>query len=302
MSYTLVLPVLGNTPGIEIDEATYGALRIAKRVLSNSLAIEKKYEILLSNYLEFEQQILQVTSTYMIRGMPLSVSDAHEMMTLDVRLMIDLRIVNLLTAARLYLDHLSGHARDCLPSQSDTSCTVKLLREAEYESKLEYRFMEELRNHVQHRGLAVHLVGLPLSLTELGEKGLREYSLRILTLKPTLVSEGKFKKRVLNEIPDEVDLKLATRCYVESLSNIHIEIRKLIKESVDHSRQQIEDAFCKYNKEYEQNVSRLQVWKKDGEDVVESDWLFLEDDDIRKRLQERNRKLFNLQKRFVTNK
>lgn len=302
MKYLLLLPILGNTPEIEIDEADFWALIEAKKVLSNCLSMEKKYEILLSNYLDFEQQILQVTASHMIRGTPRSVPETHQMMSLDVRLMIDLRLVNLLSSARLYVDHLPGHIRGCLPGQSDTTWLVKSLCAAEYESKLEYRFMEALRNHVQHRGLAVHEVGLPWRLTDPGGERLREYSLRILSLKSRFELEGKFKKQVLNEIPDEIDLKSATRCYIESLSNIHIELRKLIDNSVAQSRRKIEDAFCLYHRSYDREVTSLKIWKLIGEEIVKSEWLFLGGDDIRKKLQARNGSLSNLDKRFVTNK
>ena len=302
MKYILWSPIAGDTPKVEIDEADYWALIEAKKVLFSCLSIEKKYEILLSNYLEFEQQILHVTASRMIRSFPPSVYEAHLMIDLDVRLMMDLRLVNLLTSARLYLDHLSGHMKECLPRESYTTCPVGSLRAVEYESKPEYRFMEALRNHVQHRGLAVHLVKLPEGWTDIGEEGLLEFSLGILSLKSVFESDGKFKRRVLNEIQDETDLKLATRCYIESLSNIHIKIRELIADSVSQSRRKIEDAFCQYQEEYKRDVTMLQMWHVVGEKIVESDSLFLEGDDIRKKLQERNGKLSNLHKRFATNK
>ena len=162
--------------------------------------------------------------------------------------------------------------------------------------------METLRNHVQHRGLAVHLVKLPTRWTDPSEDGLLEYSLGILSLKLELELDGKFKRQILDEIPNEVDLKLYTRCYIESLSNIHIEIRKLIANSVSQSRRKIEDAFCQYQVEYKQDVTMVQVVQVLGEEIVESDSLLLERDDIRKKLEERNGKLSNLHKRFATNK
>jgi len=189
MRYILCLPFLGETREVEIDEADYWALIEAKKVLFNCFSIEKKYEILLSNYLEFEQQILHVTASQMIRGLPPSTYEARQTIELDIRLMIDLRLVNLLTSARLYLDHLSGHIRECLPQQSNITCLVKSLCSVEYDNRPEYRFMEALRNHVQHRGLAVHLVKLLSRWTDPSEEGLLEYSLGILSLKLEWQSE-----------------------------------------------------------------------------------------------------------------
>ncbi len=302
MKYILHLQTKRDAPQVEIDEENYRALLEAKKVLFNCLSIEKKYEILLSNYLEFEQQILHVTASQMIRDFPRSTNEAYLLIDLEVRLMIDLRLVNLLTSARMYLDHLSGHLRECLPHKSDTKSVIKSLRSAEYESKVEYRFMEELRNHVQHRGLAVHMVKLPKQWTDCGEERLLEFSLGILSQKSELELDKGFKKQVLDEIPNEVDLKLFTRSYIESLSNIHMEIRKLIKDSVAQSRRKIKEAFCQYQTNYNENVKLLEVLKVDGEEIVKSESLFLERDDIRKKLEERNGSLTNLQKRIATNK
>lgn len=292
MKYLLLLPVLGDTPEIEIDESTYLAYKDAKEVLLNCLAIEKKYEMLLLNYLELEQQGWQIASSRMIRGFPDSF--------FEDRLMLDLRLANLLTTARIYLDQLPGHVRECLPHQCNTVSTVKTLCAAEYDSKWEYRFMEALRNHVQHHGLPVHFISSTLRRTEPGEDGLTEYSLKFASQKSKLKKNGKFKQQVLDEISDEVDLKLVTRCYVESLSNVHIEIRKHIAESVDQARQRIEDAFCQYREVYEERLIWLEAQKVDGSEVTEKVSLLLSNDDIRIQLQRRNSRLSNLQRSFAT--
>ena len=302
MKYLLLLPVLADTPELEIDETAFLAYRRAKNVLFNCLSIEKKYEILLSNYHEFEQQILHVTASHMTRGIPRSPHDFRLMIDLDFKLMIDLRLVNLLTSARLYLDQLSGHVRDCLPHQSNTEKCVKSLCAAEYDNKLDYRFMEALRNHVQHCGLAVHVVSMSEGYSVVESERLIKHSLEFRTRKSELAMDGNFKRAVLDEIPEEVDLKLATRGYIESLSNVHNEIRNIIAGSVEQARQTIEDAFCQYKEVYEQDVEWLVVQKKDGEEVVERVSLTLWGDDIRKTLQERNSRLAKLQMRFATNR
>lgn len=81
-----------------------------------------------------------------------------------------------------------------------------------------------------------------------------------------------------------------------------MEIRKLIKDSVAQSRRKIKEAFCQYQTNYNENVKLLEVLKVDGEEIVKSESLFLERDDIRKKLEERNGSLTNLQKRIATNK
>lgn len=302
MKYLMLQSVPGDTTEIEIDESTYLAYKTAMEVLSSCLAIEKKYEILLSNYLELERQILQITSSQMIRGLPVTPSDFYLMAEVNIRLMLDLRLVNLLTSARLYLDQISGHVRECLPHRCNTDSIVSSLCAVEYDSKWEYRFMEALRNHVQHRGLAVHEISPSEGWTEVGGERHIEYSLGFRSLKSKFALEKKFKKQVLHEIPDKVDLKSASRCYIESLNIIHTEIRDLITESVDQSRKKIEDAFSKYNQVFKNDVTWFEACQFNGSEISDKTPMTLRGDDIRLQLQERNRRLPNLQKRFATNR
>lgn len=53
MKYMLRKDVLAIVPEIEITEDEYTQLKQAHTILSNALEIEEKYEILISNYLDF---------------------------------------------------------------------------------------------------------------------------------------------------------------------------------------------------------------------------------------------------------
>src|SRR5688500_18573447 len=60
--------VLALVPEIEIDQARYQEYRRARYVLTNGLAIEEKYEIVVANYLELEQEVLRIAANDMVRG------------------------------------------------------------------------------------------------------------------------------------------------------------------------------------------------------------------------------------------
>ena len=150
MKYILCKNVLGNVPEIEISESEYCAFQKARNILSNALEIEEKYEIVISNYLDFEQEILIATTKYMIRE-HLDYSDFFK-----VRLGFNIKLVNLLTAIRLYVDQLNQNVTECLSGNKKNKDDVKKLFSKEYDENLYYRFMEALRNYVQHRGIPVH--------------------------------------------------------------------------------------------------------------------------------------------------
>jgi len=67
MKYLLRKDVLGKVPEIEITAEEYAEFEKARNILSNALAIEEKYEIVIANYLDFEKQILDATASYMVR-------------------------------------------------------------------------------------------------------------------------------------------------------------------------------------------------------------------------------------------
>lgn len=294
MKYILRKAVSGKVPEIEISEREYFELQKARNVLSNALAIEEKYEIVISNYIDFEQGILNATTSYMIRDY-LDYSDFFKF-----RLGLNVRLVNLLTAVRLYVDQLNQDITECLADNPDTKDDVKKLFSKEYDESHYYRFMEALRNYVQHRGIPVHWAQQGSRWTSLDDDRLLEYSLEFAAERSYLEEDKKMKKSVLAEIDEKVDLKAATRSYIESISRVHDSARSMIAETTISSRELIENAHRTYSKECSDNLVSLCAWKLDDTNQIASIPLLLDWDDVRVKLQKRNRKLTNLSKRYAT--
>jgi hypothetical protein len=294
MRYLLRKAVLGNVPEIEITAEEYSEYENARKILLNALAIEEKYEIVVTNYLDFEKQILDTTTSYMVRE-HLDYSDFFE-----VRLGLNIRLVNLLTAARLYVDQLNQNVRNCVLGISGAKDAVKKLFSKECDENKEFRFMEALRNYVQHRGLPVHWTQQGGRWTSLENDGFLEYSMELCAQRSYLEEDREFNKKVLAELDEKIDLKAATRCYVESISNVHESARSLISESVTSARELIEKAHRRYVSIYNESLVGLSACACSDEGMVSSIPLLLDWDDVRVKLQKRNRKLTNLRKRYVT--
>lgn len=286
--------ILGNVSKIEISESEYLEFQKARNTLSNALAIEEKYEIVISNYLDFEQEILNVTTKYMIRE-HLDYSDFFQ-----VRLGLNAKLVNLLTTVRLYTDQLNQNVTECLDDKRNTKDKVKGLFSKEYNENQYYRFMEALRNYAQHRGIPVHWTQQNRRWTSLEDDGLMEYSIELASQRTYLEEDEKMKKTVLAEMDDKVDLKAATRSYVESISRVHDSARNMIADSTDCSRKIIEEAHRRYSKKYSDSLVGLSASKWDGHKQIASISLLLDWDDVQINPQKRNRKLINLSKRYAT--
>src|SRR4029453_12971123 len=109
MKYILRKDVRNEVPEITITEADYVAYKASRNALLNGFAIEEKYEILISNYLECENEILVAASAASMVRNHIGYSDFF-----GFRLGLNLRLVNLLTSVRLYIDQVGQHVPEWL--------------------------------------------------------------------------------------------------------------------------------------------------------------------------------------------
>jgi hypothetical protein len=296
MKYLLRKVMWDKVPEIEITATEYAAFERARSVLTNALTIEQKYEIIITNYLAFEKEILDATALAMIRE-PLDYSDAFE-----IQLRLNIGLANLLTAARLYEDSLSQNVRECIPDAPDAEYNVKGLFSKEYNENKEYRFMKALRNYVQHRGMPIHLTEHESRWTSLNDDSFLEYRMELASERRYLGEDPIFKekKRFFAELDEKIDLKAATRSYVESISNVHESVRTVIAETVSRAKELIEDAHRQYAAVYNGTLVGLSACQLTDDGQVSVIPILLDWDNIRMKLQQRNRKLINLRKRYVT--
>lgn len=296
MKHVLRISVPEEYPEVPITAEDFQALRVAREVLSNALALEQKYEIIRGNYIQFEKRCLEISCDRM------TCFDNSYSGFFGIQLDLNICLVNLLTSTRLYTDGLAPHVKVCISADQDAANKVKVLLREQYDRNLNYRFMEALRNYVQHRGLPVHFTQHGSKWTSLEDDGLLEYSIYVASDRAKLEEDPKFKKPVLKDFGERIDLVHTTRCYVESISNIHESIRNLVASSVSAARSEIESMHSRYTQVYKGDLTGLaaEVWS-DGQ-LQSSLPLLLDWDDIRINLQERNPKLTNLSKRYVTNR
>jgi hypothetical protein len=291
--YILRIGALGQFPELEIDKARFERLGVSRSTLSHALAIEEKYEIIISNFLELERDATNASVSEMVRN-HVEYKDFF-----DVRLALNIRLVNLLTAVRLYTDQLSSHICACMPNNDNAKNDTKQLFAAEYDSSFEYRFMEALRNHVQHSGTPVHRVSTGAKWTDL-EDGLLEYSLYFGTQKKELLLDDGFKKQVLDEMPEEVNLRSTSRSYVEAISRIHKRAREKIDEIAESSRLELDRAIRDYMVVYEKEPIGLYAYEYKNEQKVSEVLVLTKWDDVRQELVKRNSELVNLRRRYVS--
>ncbi|MBU0589571.1 MAG: hypothetical protein KJ852_18530 [Gammaproteobacteria bacterium] len=294
MKYIIRKAVIARVPEIEISVEEYLILQQARNVLISALAIEEKYEILIANFLALEKELLHVAATNMVR-------QAHSYTEFfETQSILNICIVNLLTSARLYLDQLPQDVADCAPENLNAASLVKERCSKEYDENFEYRFMEALRNHVQHRGIPIHRLNQGGQWTSHEDDALISYTVDIIAQRSRLAENKKFKKSILNEMPEDVDLKIAGRRYVESLSAINEFARSLISMTVESARERVKATHTRYSEVYSESLIGLAASEINNGNEVTSVPLLLDWDDVRIKLQRRNTQLVNLGKRYST--
>jgi hypothetical protein len=292
MPFLLRAQVIGAAPEIAVTSEHFEALHNAHLALVAGGAIEEKFEILLSNYLDLEKTVLSLSAEQMVLG------EVSYPRMFEARNTINRMLINLLTTTRLYLDHLPHHANEIIgkPRQGEV---ITLLNQ-EYDADFRYQFMEALRNYVQHRGFPAHGISFPGHRVEHARRDF-VFSLEFTALRQRLADDDKFKKTVLAKTPDTVDLKEYCRYYVERLSAIHERVRALTDPVLDPARALIGKAIAEYEADYKRKPLGLAALHRNEQGKLEQTVpLLLDWDDIRLALRKRNREMVNLRDRCVT--
>jgi hypothetical protein len=298
VKHALTISAHGEYPTIDLAPDTYAALRNARRALSAGLELEEHYEILVLNYFDFETEILTQAAHSMLRR----ALDYEDFFT--ARVAFNRRLLSLFTAARLYIDTLpTGVAT--ITGAPETKRQIRSLVETERALNFEFRFMDALRNHSQHRGLPVHWVEQNHDTDTSDQERRLIYSVTLASQKESLISDRKRVddqlREIVAEMPEKVDLQRAGKIYIEGISRIHAAARKLFEEALASSRSRIEDAIDSYRKVYPAyKAVGLHAIQSEGDEIVEKFPILLQWDDIRVRLFRRNPELVNLKIRHVS--
>lgn len=288
-AYSLHALVLDKNPELPLDEKEFNDLKQAKVCLNAALALEENYDLLLGNYRELELEVISAAVTDMT-----AMSHEYEDF-FETRTAINRRVVNLLSATRMYLDQCPQSLKTigANPEAAKAACSKV------YDEFFEYRFMEALRNHTQHEGLAVHGVTMGGRWLPSRDPKQLQFSIKPYASKSAL-EDSKFKKSVLSESPEKVDIILAARVHVGGISSVHKQVRELITPFVEGARRLFEGAVARHEAEAKKPYPGLAAIAKEEGAVLEKIPILLEWDDVRQKLLKRNHPVENLAKRFVT--
>lgn len=298
MKYGLARLVLGSPKFVEMTEEEYLRCYQSREKLLEALYLEEKFDVVVDNYLEFETDLLDSAARHMVRHYKNYSAFQME------RNRINRRIINLLSACRLYIDHSAHHMSNIFGKNADETKTIKEEISRQYDASLGYRTMDALRNYVQHRGYPIHGAAYNSKWVENFDKLL--FSLTPYIVLSDLQEDKKFKASVLEEMKslgDKIDVKILMRQYIERLGAIHGKARSILKSHVKEWENVVENAIRTYSDcepKEDSDVGLAAVIKNDKGTFVKSVPLFKDFIEYRRELEKRNSSLANLPKRYVT--
>lgn len=162
------LIICGEAPEVEISCKEYQELKKAKEILSECLAVEERFEFIVSNFLDLEKEVLSLCADNMVRH-----ESSYEHL-FEIRHKCNRRLINLLTTTKLYIDQAEKRLYKLFENNDQENIKEKIGKffKNEFDSFVEYQFMEGIRNHVQHAGLPIHLTNSGASRSETADSRL----------------------------------------------------------------------------------------------------------------------------------
>jgi hypothetical protein len=288
--YYLQPAILSPPPPLRITKKEFEWLVDARQKLVSGFPIEENFDLLIGNYLELEQTSLFLAASDMVRY-----RESYQEF-FEVRAELNRRAVNLLTAARLYVDQVRQRVFDC----GHDKLPIKAALSERYDANFEYRFMDALRNHVQHNGSAVHSLALDGKWVPKGKRERMEYTVTPYTLRQHLAQDKTFKPQVLLECPEKVDFLKASRIYVESLGMVHKLVRETVGPTMKAASTTIKAAISRYKKHTKSHSVGLTAYFSVKGRIEKQVPVFIEWEEVREKLEKRNGTLTNLSKKFVS--
>jgi len=285
------------SPKIEISEIDYDEIISARKTLSAALKIEETYDIVLGNFLDFEKEILLLTLDK-VADHRFDYKKAY-----DVLSSINRKFTNFVLSAKNYTELIDSMTSKSANNKEDIKAIVKSMRAKHFDESLDYRFMEALRHHLSHFGGAVHLIHNPDKwlVDENNQARNFVFNMYIYSLKDRLIENEKFKKALLAELPEKIDLKKAARSYIGAISNIHQQVRTITETATTEARLTIETHLDSYKKLTDADAFMVGAYSNTAYQTDEAPTLlFLEWDDVRIELLKKNQSVSNMEKRHIT--
>ena len=235
--------VLGSKRELTITEESYNSAHAAFTALIEIVLLEERFDSLTSNFLDFEQAMMAKLLEFNYVGI------GDGMNHMDGRRLLNRLLINTMSAAKGFVDHLPRTCNIVFGRQDDRGQKCMTELRDSYDNTLGYRIFEALRNHSQHFGFPIHSVSYGTHLDGDFPKLQARHTISPLVDVEVLKLDPKFKKPTLKEleaIGKKIDLKPHLRDYVAGLAKAHYRFRELAAPIQEKSGHLLDDLADQY--------------------------------------------------------
>ncbi|MBN8865533.1 MAG: hypothetical protein J0H92_19315 [Sphingobacteriales bacterium] len=295
MRYELNRRLVNDKQSLPISEKEYKSILLAKKQLHDCYKLTENYGLVVESYRAFELAKFELELDHMLfskYAYP-DLANAFIKMTTPV--------TSLLSAFRYFID-TAPHVLGSLGGK-ELALKFKLKTHEIYDSCFEYRFICALRNHVQHEALPLHNYAIEGYWdTKDPETTDHANSISLEVWKKRLGQSKKFKRSVLDEMPDKVNLVFALRVYLSKLSDLYAFMLSSTTKYATKARMVIDKFKSKYTEETGLSDFGLCVMASDGDQVIAQESVFTDWDDARIKLMEKTKLLKSVHRSYITGK
>lgn len=293
--YLQVLPI-GQDTRIGITEKEFHELRQAKDVITSFFSLTENYRVVVESYRAVEKAKHDAELDHILY-FRFGYDDFS-----DVRVALNSPIVGYLASTRYFLDSTDKILLKILsPAQMES---FNKFRSNIYDSTSEFRFIEALRNYVQHRELPVHTVTYHNYVEDKDniETSDKVSSLSLRATRQTLQEDKKFKKAALERMPAVIDIIYCIRFHMEGIWKLYDYLARFHFGEADNARATILSAIERFEANGGNSLGLHAIAQQTENVVTEKVPLLLNWDDVRRAALKKIGNLNNLHKRYVTGK
>lgn len=299
MKYKITIALSGRNPSVEISFDEYSRIKESKHNLFIIVDIEDKLDLLLENYADYERSLLELALQHMlfrVKDWQSGRANIH---------IVNRRLINLLSAARLYIDQVKHDVGMLYGQNSELVKALNTQLSQEYDAILGYRVMEEIRNYIQHRSLPVHRMSYSSKVERPSEPSRKiRYSVVPSLDTARLEVDGKFKSTIAQELKakgDSVPLTPLVREYVEALGRVHETLREGSSKDTARWEAVLAEVETKAFNAFNCNLDHLAVVTEDEDGSwPEIEHIFNDLWKYRKSLVQKNSILNHLSERYIS--
>jgi hypothetical protein len=293
MRYELNRHLVKDKQSIPISEKEYKSILLAKSQLHDCYKLTENYGLVVESYRAFELAKFELELDHMLFS-----KYAYPDLA-DAFIKMNTPVTSLLSAFRYFIDtapHLLGRL-----GGKELASKFKIKTNEIYDSCFEYRFICALRNHVQHEALPLHNYAIEGYWDTKDPKTTdHANSISLEVWKKRFDGSKNFKKSVLDEMPEKVNLVYALRMYLSKLSELYAFILSSTTKYAAQARMIVDTFKSKYTKETGLSHSGLVALENDQ--IIAQESIFTDWDDARIKLMEKTKLLKSVHRWYITGK